>query len=105
MFLLRTDQSVDSNVTLEDFVVSHRSCLRYAYDETGEHTKNGAEYTKISIIQRFLLEIFFYIRNRQVTGQVTGRNKIQNSFNSNMFIITHISENTVTVDVMTIFVQ
>ncbi|VDI18404.1 Hypothetical predicted protein [Mytilus galloprovincialis] len=81
----RTDETDQS---LDEWIIAHQNRLRYAYEKAGEQTKDRAEYRKNKHDeQRFNPEICVsdkvYIRNRGVHG----RNKIQDTWSSTVYIV------------------
>jgi hypothetical protein len=98
-FLLGTNQSDDSDVPLEESIDAHQKRLRYAYGKAEERTNNRAEYRKtVHDHKRFNPELCvgdkIYIRNRGVRG----RNKIQDTWDSTIYRVLRLSENTVVVE-------
>ncbi|CAG2247516.1 unnamed protein product [Mytilus edulis] len=79
-FLLGTNQTDETDQSLDEWIIAHQNRLRYAYEKAGEQTKDRAEYRKtVHDVKRFNPEICVddkvYIRNRGVHG----RNKIQDT--------------------------
>jgi hypothetical protein len=98
-FLLRTHQSDDSDVPLEELIDAHQKRLRYAYGKAEERTNDRAEYRKtVHDHKRFNPELCvgdkIYIRNRGIRG----RNKIQDTWDSTIYRVLRLSENTVVVE-------
>ncbi|VDI55123.1 Hypothetical predicted protein [Mytilus galloprovincialis] len=98
-FLLGTNQTDETDQSLDEWIIAHQNRLRYAYEKAGEQTKDRAEYRKNKHDeQRFNPEICVsdkvYIRNRGVHG----RNKIQDTWSSTVYRVVRLSENTVTVE-------
>ncbi|CAG2220736.1 unnamed protein product [Mytilus edulis] len=97
-FLLGTNQTDETDESLDNWIIAHQNRLRYAYEKAGEQTKDRAEYRKTKHDEkRFNPEICVgdkvYIRNR---GE-HGRNKIQDIWSSTVYRVVRLSENTVTV--------
>ncbi|CAG2217557.1 unnamed protein product [Mytilus edulis] len=98
-FLLGTNQTDETDQSLDEWIIAHQNRLRYAYEKAGEQTKDRAEYRKNKHDeQRFNPEICVsdkvYIRNRGVHG----RNKIQDTWSSTVYRVVRLSENTVSVE-------
>ncbi|VDI74482.1 Hypothetical predicted protein [Mytilus galloprovincialis] len=98
-FLLGTNQTDETDQSLDEWIIAHQKRLRYAYEKAGEQTKDRAEYRKNKHDeQRFNPEICVsdkvFIRNRGVHG----RNKIQDTWSSTVYRVVRLSENTVTVE-------
>ncbi|CAG2234451.1 unnamed protein product [Mytilus edulis] len=98
-FLLGTNQTDETDQSLDEWIIAHQNRLRYAYEKAGEQTKDRAEYRKTKHDEkRFNPEICVgdkvYIRNRGVHG----RNKIQDTWSSTVYRVVRLSENTVTVE-------
>ena len=89
-FLLGTNQTDETDQSLDEWIIAHQNRLRYAYEKAGEQTKDRAEYRKNKHDeQRFNPEICVsdkvYIRNRGVHG----RNKIQDTWSSTVYRVVH----------------
>ena len=98
-FLLGFNQSDDNVDSLDDWIIEHQKRLRYAYDKAGEQTQDHADYRKAVHDKRLYNPELcvgdkVFIRNRQVKG----RNKIQDSWDSTVFRVLRLTENTVSVE-------
>ena len=84
---------------MEEWIDAHQKLLRYAYDKSGERSNDRAKYRKtVHDHKRFNPELYVgdkvYIRNRGVRG----RNNIEDTWDSTIYRVLRLSENTVVVE-------